>query len=138
MQGLQPGDRLVVTVDGGRSVAFDDCGTAGEGCATDGVSGWAAQRGAGFGATATGPAGEQRFYCFLARFEVGFEEFFPFVFGDGTMDGVFQMLFLVGHSDFPSSFRFGCAARRKVYVPFQEAGMDGDFRLSELSVERES
>ena len=82
MQGLQPGDRLVVTVDGGRSVAFDYCGTAGEGGATDRVSGWAAQRGAGFGTTAAGPAGEQRFYCFFAWLEVGFEEFFPFFFGD--------------------------------------------------------
>src|SRR5271170_1489464 len=39
---------------------------------------------------------------------------------------------------FPSSFRFGYAARRRVYVPFQAAGTGGDFRLSELSVERES
>ena len=101
MQGLQPGDRLVVTVDGGRSITFDDCGTAGEGCATDRVSGWAAQGGAGFGTAASRPAGEQRFCRFFSRFEVGLEEFFPFFFGYGTVDGVFQMFFLVGHSDFP-------------------------------------
>jgi hypothetical protein len=53
----------------------------------------------------------------FAGFEVGFEEFFPLVFGDGTVDGVFQAFCFVGHSDLLFDFQIWLRGPAKVYPP---------------------